>query len=97
MSAEQAYVTISRGRERGMIFTDLGRDELLDAIRRADRRRSATELMQPRPVHAASGESETSRMWQFMEKVRSYYREMKRKAAELVKPPTTQRSMGYGR
>ncbi len=32
MSAEQGYVTVSRGRERGMIFTDLPRKELSKAI-----------------------------------------------------------------
>jgi hypothetical protein len=36
MSAEQGYVTVSRGRERGMIFTDLSRDELLKAIASGD-------------------------------------------------------------
>jgi conjugative relaxase-like TrwC/TraI family protein len=41
----QAYVSASRGRERGMIFTDLPQDELLAAMRRADTRKSATELM----------------------------------------------------
>ena len=96
MSAEQGYVTISRGRERGMIFTDLGRDELLQAIQRADRRRSATELMQPRPTQAAE-EGEAGRMWQFMEKLRAYYREMQRKAAAMIKPPSKQGGMSYGR
>ena len=49
MSAEQAYVTVSRGRERGMIFTDLPREELLAAMARGDSRRSATELFGRRP------------------------------------------------
>ena len=56
MGAEQAYVTVSRGRERGMIFTDLPRDELLQAIARGDNRLSATELLQGRkPAAAAAG------------------------------------------
>ena len=97
MSAEQAYVTISRGRERGMIFTDLGRDDLLEAIRRADKRRSATELMRPEPVASTPGEDETSRVWQFMEKLRAYYRDVQRKAVALVRSPEKQGGLSYGR
>jgi conjugative relaxase-like TrwC/TraI family protein len=41
-----SYVTISRGRERGMIFTNLPREELLDAMARQDKAaQSATELV----------------------------------------------------
>ena len=47
IGAEQAYVTASRGRERGMIFTDMTQDELLRAMRKKDIRISATELMRP--------------------------------------------------
>ena len=95
MSAEQGYVTISRGRERGMIFTDLARDALLEAIKRDDKRRSASELMQPRPSHAV--ESEASRMWQFMEKLRGYHRDLQRKAAELVHSQAKRGGMSHGR
>ena len=49
MSAEQGYVTVSRGRERGMIFTDLPREELLNAIASGDNRLSATELLRRKP------------------------------------------------
>src|SRR5262249_42580376 len=45
LGAEQGYVTISRGRDRGMLFTDMNQDELLAAMRKKDVRRSATELM----------------------------------------------------
>ncbi len=45
IGAEQAYVTASRGRERGMIFTDMPRGELLHAMQKRDLRISATELM----------------------------------------------------
>ena len=97
MSAEQGYVTISRGRERGMIFTDLARDELLEAIKRGDGRRSASELMQPRPSQVSPGESEATRMWRFMEKLRGYYREAQRKAAGLVHSQAKRGGMSYGR
>jgi conjugative relaxase-like TrwC/TraI family protein len=48
ISAETAYVSLSRGRERGMLFSDMAREELLDAMRKKDVRISATELMAPR-------------------------------------------------
>ncbi len=47
MNAAQAYVTLSRGRERGMIFTDLSKDELIKALSRERRRKSAVELVGP--------------------------------------------------
>ena len=47
ISAEQFYVSVSRGREKATIFTDVATQELREAIRRADTRKSATELMQP--------------------------------------------------
>lgn len=96
MSAEQGYVTISRGRERGMIFTDLPRAELVAAISRGDRRRSATELLE-RPSPAPPAAVAESRMRQFMEKVRQAYRQLQRLAAEAVRQPLRERSMGYGR
>jgi hypothetical protein len=93
MSAEQGYVTVSRGRERGMIFTDLPSEELLHAIARGDKRRSATELLQPKPSTPVPPARAESRMRQFMEKVRSAYRQLSRIAAE----PFRQREMAYER
>ena len=93
MSAEQGYVTVSRGRERGMIFTDLRREELLHAIARGDKRRSATELLQRKPSTPATAARAESRMRQFMEKVRSAYRQLSRIAAE----PFRQRELAYER
>jgi conjugative relaxase-like TrwC/TraI family protein len=89
MSAEQGYVTVSRGRERGMIFTDLPRDELLEAMARADKRKSATELLQPRPQAAVEALAE-SRMRRYMERVRTTYRQIQRKA-EAVREQWRQR------
>ena len=58
MSAEQGYVTVSRGRERGMIFTDLPREELLRG-----RLRAATTACRPRsccrPEAAAAASGST--------------------------------------
>src|SRR5262249_2471979 len=86
MSAEQAYVTISRGRERGMIFTDLSRDELLAAVARADNRKSATEVFLPRPqADGADGrparQREADRAWEFLQRVRGAHRQGRRQEA----------------
>ena len=107
MSAEQGYVTISRGRERGMIFTDMSGEELRDAIARADRRRSATELLQARPGEASRPEAdalgraagqEASGMRRFMERVRSTYRQLQQRAeAALEQWRDRNRELGYGR
>ena len=94
MSAEQGYVTISRGRERGMIFTNLAKDELLDAIRHGDRRKSATELLQAKPPQAAEGEE--SRLRRFAAQMRVFYRRLHDKAAS-IRPPAPQRGLSYGR
>lgn len=96
MSAEQGYVTLSRGRERGMVFTDLPREEWLKALRRADSRRSATELFQPK---AQADETATAeeRMHEFMQKVRMTYRQLTQRAAAMVKQPLKEREMGYAR
>jgi conjugative relaxase-like TrwC/TraI family protein len=96
MSAEQGYVTVSRGRERGMIFTDLPRDELLKAVARGDNRKSATEVFTPKP-EAAPAAKGAERMRAFMEKVRSVYRQLQRKAAAVVREPLKQKEMGYAR
>lgn len=94
MNAEQGYVTVSRGRERGMIFTDLPREELLKAVSRGDGRKSATELFKPKPE---PGTSPAERMRAFMDKVRGVYRQWQRTAAARVKEQMKQREMGYAR
>jgi hypothetical protein len=48
VGAEQALVSLSRGKQTGVIFTDLSREELVAAIKRADNRKSATELFNAR-------------------------------------------------
>jgi conjugative relaxase-like TrwC/TraI family protein len=97
MGAEQGYVTVSRGRERGMIFTDLPRDELLKAVARGDGRMSATELFRQRKPDAAPVAKGENWMRAFMEKVRRTYRQVQRKAAAVVKEPLRERKMGYAR
>ena len=61
VGAEQVLVSLSRGKKTGVIFTDLSREELIDAIRCADNRISATELLMPkaRPAPVAGPQAAT--------------------------------------
>ena len=97
MSAEQGYVTISRGRERGMVFTDMGKDELLAALARGDGRKSATELFGERKAKAEPARAAQEKMRAFMEKVRATYRQLQRKAAAVVRDTFQHRETGYAR
>jgi conjugative relaxase-like TrwC/TraI family protein len=47
INADQFYVSVSRGRERATIYSDMAPAELKEAIQRTDPRKSATELMTP--------------------------------------------------
>ncbi len=47
VSAEQFYVSVSRGREQATIYTGVAPAVLREAIQKADTRKSATELVQP--------------------------------------------------
>jgi conjugative relaxase-like TrwC/TraI family protein len=95
MGAEQGYVTASRGRERGMIFTDMPRAELLDAIRRQDVRQSATELMR-RPRAQAS--PNPGNKWRaFVTRVQNTYRQLRKKTAEAIQRPIPLKERFRGR
>ena len=47
INADQFYVSVSRGRERATIYSDMAPAALRDAIQKTDSRKSATELMTP--------------------------------------------------
>jgi len=92
VGAKQAYVTVSRGRERGMVFTDLPKEELLTAIARDRTRKSATELFPAEaPAKAAAVVPQPHRFRQFVERVRETYRRLRLYAEqtlpELIRPP----------
>jgi hypothetical protein len=95
MHAAQAYVTLSRGRERGMIFTDLSKDELIKALSRERRHKSAVEMMGRRK--AARSPRSRARTWRFMERVRSVWRQTRRRVAQKLRQPFRQREEAYGR
>ena len=78
VNAEQFYVSVSRGRERVTIHTDLSKEELRDAIRKSDPRKSATELM-GRPKRRTnkpkrSRTKQQAMLRSFIKRVRDTYR-----------------------
>jgi len=96
----QGYVTVSRGRECGMIFTDLSRDELLDAIKRTDRRISATELLSR--TKAAESVPGNEGLWtKYMEKMRTTYRRLRAtavsRATEFARQAVRQQEPSHAR
>jgi conjugative relaxase-like TrwC/TraI family protein len=93
MGAEQGYVTVSRGRERGMIFTDMTRQELLAAMRRQDTRRSATELL---GVPAAKARPKwRERSLAFVRRMQNYYRRLRRQVKEATRDLARERELGH--
>lgn len=94
MSAEQFYVSASRGRESARIYTDLAKEELREAIQRKDGRRSATELMgKAKPKRKAKGRKRS-----FMERIRTYYRQLRdRTEAATYEQKKERKYGGYSR
>jgi conjugative relaxase-like TrwC/TraI family protein len=82
INAEQFYVSVSRGRERATIYSDLPREELRAAVQKADPRKSATELVRPqmpRPVKPSR-----DRLRRLAEKTRAAFRQLREKAVETI-------------
>ncbi len=93
MGAEQGYVTVSRGRERGMIFTDMTRQELLSAMKRQDTRRSATELL---GVPAAKARPKwKERSLAFIRRMQNYYRRLRQQVKEATRDLARERGLGH--
>jgi conjugative relaxase-like TrwC/TraI family protein len=76
-SATQTLVTLSRGRSRGMLFTDMTREELLAAVARDENRKSATELFYEPPAEAPAplATARTPEHRQFFERMQKLTRE----------------------
>lgn len=77
--AEQFLVSLSRGKQQGLVFTDLSRDDLVAAVKRADNRKSATELFKPKPSQAAKA---ADKGWQFMRRIHAEYEHWRKTAAQ---------------
>ena len=93
MSAEQFYVSVSRGRESARVYSDLPTDQLRAAIQKTDLRKSATELFTPKPKHKG-----TSRRRKFMDRIRDGFEKLRDRFANdntEIKQP--ERDMQHGR
>jgi conjugative relaxase-like TrwC/TraI family protein len=104
ITAEQFYVSVSRGKRKAEIFTDLSPALLREAIQRGDQRMSATELMAERkPETPAPAErpmrerKRTARTKSFVEKVTETYRQLRMKANSVIAEAIRQREPSYER
>jgi hypothetical protein len=82
INAEQFYVSVSRGRERATIYSDLPGEELRAAIQKADPRKSATELVRPEQVKPKPPSRD--RLRRLAEKTRAAFRQLREKAVETI-------------
>ncbi len=80
INAEQFYVSVSRGRDRATIYSDLTAEELREAIVKADPRKSATELVgAARPKPKAKRRAPT-----LAERMRSAFAQLREKATTAM-------------
>ena len=90
INSEQFYVSVSRGREATKIYTDMPAADLKQAILKTDPRKSATELMEPKPRPKPK-----SRMRGLMKKARERFKQMRDKAADITRGITKQKEYEY--
>ena len=78
----QLYVSVSRGKEQAMIFTD-DKQALRDAVRRDHERLTASEVFRPK--------QQSGQEWpkQLMERTRQFYEDLDRAAAQAGQGRTT--------
>lgn len=89
IGAEQFYVSVSRGRDKATIFTDVAPDALRDAVQKADNRKSATELVQPLPKRR--------RAYSMLSKARSAWNNLRGRQTDATPDMTKQREYGHVR
>lgn len=91
ISAEQFYVSVSRGREQATVYTGLSAATLRDAIQRTDARKSATELM-AKPRRKRTIREKTLAL---MKRVRDTYERLRDRAADAIRERQPEREMAY--
>jgi len=93
MSAEQFYVSISRGRESARVYSNLPSGQLRDAIQRTDSRKSATELIgRPKPRLSSK-----RKILKFMARARTVYHSWKERAARALHETVINKEREHGR
>jgi conjugative relaxase-like TrwC/TraI family protein len=79
INAQQFYVSVSRGRDKATVYSDLPADELRQLIQRADNRKAATELM----GHATP--KRTHRLRTLARRTNAAFRQLREKAVEMFR------------
>jgi hypothetical protein len=95
MSAEQFYVSVSRGRELAKVYSDMDAADLREAIQRTDTRKSATELMTPEPAR-----NRKERRRSVMKKAQARFRQLSDRtipATKKIDQHKEQKYVGYER
>lgn len=90
ITAEQFYVSVSRGREQATIYTGMSPVVLREAIQRADERKSATEVFSPKPKRRR-------REWWLSRRARQVWESLRNSRAGVTQEPTKRREYGYVR
>ncbi len=91
-SREQWYVSVSRGREKAVIYTD-DKQALREAVQRSDERLTATELM-------GEKSSRRSRLLKHVEHLRRWANVARAAAGQMLaaaRPRVQERGLAYGR
>jgi conjugative relaxase-like TrwC/TraI family protein len=79
INSQQFYVSVSRGRDKATVYSNLPADELRQLIQRADNRKAATELM----GHAKP--KRTDRLRTLARRTSAAFRQLREKAAEMFR------------
>jgi hypothetical protein len=80
MSAEQFYVSVSRGRDQATVYSDMAPAVLREAIGRSDGRKSATELLGA----AKAKRKPKARLRKLAEKTRAAWKQLREKAVDAM-------------
>ncbi|QEL18765.1 MobF family relaxase [Limnoglobus roseus] len=92
INAEQFYVSVSRARERATIYTDLAPAAIREAIQRSDARKSATELMTPKPKPKYRDKAR-----KLVKRVRDTYRYLREQTVEALTQTVKQKEIQHAR
>ncbi len=87
---QQLYVSVSRGKEQALIFTD-DKQALREAVRRDHERLTASEVFRPKKHPGKDW------MMQLMRRTRQFYEELNRSAGMAGQSRTTQKELTYER
>jgi conjugative relaxase-like TrwC/TraI family protein len=89
INAQQAYVSLSRGRESARVYSNLPADELRQLIQRSDSRKAATELM------AQPMQKRPDRLRRFSKRIRDSFRQLRDKAMRAANGVSIERERDY--